>query len=95
MNVSGAPQTLSERDQALIDFERTWWVTDDAATKATAIRAALDVSPSTYYTALDQLIDSPAAEAYDPLVVRRLRRRRRERRRQRIDGYPSQRTHPR
>lgn len=76
--------TLSVRDRAILDFERTWWTESPGSgrwTKQDAVRARLAISPTRYYALLDRLVDSPAAAEYDPLVVRRLRRRRDARRR--------------
>ena len=78
---------LSDRDRAILDFERTWWTLP--GTKGTAIRARLGLSAPTYYKALGVLADSADALAYDPLVVRRLRVRRDRRRRERYEGRAS------
>lgn len=75
---------LSERDQAMLDFERTWWTLP--GTKDAAIRSRMELSPTRYYQLLAELLESPDAEAYDPLVVRRLRRLRDRRRRARFEG---------
>jgi hypothetical protein len=75
---------LSERDQAMLDFERTWWTLPGP--KDVAIRARFEFSPTRYYQLLNELLESPEAEAYDPLVVRRLRRLRDRRRRARFEG---------
>ncbi|MDH4148472.1 MAG: DUF3263 domain-containing protein [Acidimicrobiia bacterium] len=75
---------LGERERAILDVEREWWL--DHPTKEQAIRATLQVTPSTYYRLLHVVIDDPAAMAYDPLVVRRLQRARRARRRVRLEG---------
>jgi Protein of unknown function (DUF3263) len=75
---------LSERERSILDFERTWWT--EPGPKELAIRARFKLSPTTYYRALADLIDSPEAVAYDPLVVRRLRRLRDRRRRARYEG---------
>jgi hypothetical protein len=75
---------LSERDRAILDFERGWWT--EPGPKEDAIRARLALSSTRYYQVLAALIESSAAEAYDPLVVRRLRKDRYERRRARIEG---------
>jgi len=75
---------LSERDRAIIDFERSWWTT--AGPKEVAIRTRFAFSATRYYQLLGALIDTPDAEAYDPLVVRRLRRVRDRRRRARYEG---------
>ncbi len=75
---------LSDRDKAILDFERTWWT--EPGSKAQAIRDRLALSGTRYYELVAELMESPAAMAYDPLVVRRLRRRRAEPRRVRVDG---------
>jgi hypothetical protein len=75
---------LSERDRAVLDLERSWWTLDGS--KEDAIRAHLDLSPTRYYQVLNDLLESPEAIAYDPLVVHRLRRRRDRRRRARYEG---------
>ena len=75
---------LTDRDRAILDFERGWWLLP--ASKATAIRAHLAVSPTRYYQLLNVLVDDPDAAAYDPLVVRRLRRARQRRRQARVEG---------
>ena len=78
---------LSERDKAILDFERSWWT--GAGTKEAGIRARLDLSPTRYYQLLSVLLGSGEAAAYDPLVVHRLRRQRSLRRRARIEGRPA------
>jgi len=78
---------LTDRDRAILDFERTWW--SEPGPKATAIQARIGVSPARYYRLLNELIESPEAAAYDPLVVRRLRKLQRNRRRARIEGGPT------
>jgi hypothetical protein len=75
---------LSERERAIIDFERSWWTTPGR--KEVAIRSRFDVSATRYYQLLGALVDSADAVAYDPLVVRRLRRVRDRRRRARYEG---------
>jgi hypothetical protein len=75
---------LSDRDRAILDFERTWW--SEPGPKETAIKERFDLSPTRYYQVLADLLDSPDAIAYDPLVVRRLRRLRDRRRRARFEG---------
>ena len=75
---------LSDRDRAVLDFERTWWT--EAGTKEESIRQRFELSPARYYQVLNELLESPDAVAYDPLVVRRLRRRRDHRRRARYEG---------
>lgn len=75
---------LSDRDRAILDFERSWWL--EPGPKELAIRARFDLSPTRYYQILHELLESPEAIAYDPLVVRRLRRLRDRRRRARYEG---------
>jgi hypothetical protein len=75
---------LSERDRAIIDFERSWWTSPGP--KEGEIRSRFEFSATRYYQLLGALIDSPDAAAYDPLVVRRLRRVRDRRRRARYEG---------
>ena len=76
---------LTDRERAILDFERDWWVAAEGS-KEHAIRAALDLSSGRYYEILNLLLDVPAAMDYDPLVIRRRRRIRDERRRARFEG---------
>lgn len=75
---------LTDRDRAILEFERGWWQLPTS--KGAAIRARLDLSPTRYYQLLNVLIDDPAAAAHDPLVVHRLRRARLRRRQARVAG---------
>jgi hypothetical protein len=75
---------LSPRDQAILDFERSWWT--ESGPKEAAIRQRFDLSPTRYYQVVNDLLDEPEALVYDPLVVRRLRRLRDRRRRARYEG---------
>ncbi len=79
--VSGSELELSERDAAILEFERHWWKAPGA--KEQSIRELFGMSPTRYYQALNALIDTQAALAADPLLVKRLRRLRAERRRHR------------
>ncbi len=72
---------LSERDLAILDFERQWW--KYAGAKEQAIRERFEMSSARYYQVLNVLIDSSHALAADPLLVRRLRRLRATRQRAR------------
>jgi hypothetical protein len=74
---------LSERDRAILDFERSWWL--ETGSKETAIRHALDLSPTRYRELLNDLVDSADALDYDPMVVRRLRKSRERRRQARFE----------
>ena len=72
---------LSERDEQVLAFERQWW--KYAGAKEQAIRELFDMSATRYYQVLNALIDSPAALAHDPMLVKRLRRMRASRQRAR------------
>jgi hypothetical protein len=72
---------LSERDQAVLDFERQWW--KYAGAKEQAIRDQFAMSSTRYYQVLNAIIDRPEALVHDPLLVRRLRRLRAARQRAR------------
>jgi len=74
---------ISERHQAMLEFERTYWSFDEP--KDTLIRARFQCSADEYYAELNELLEQPAAMAHDPLVVRRVQRQRLRRRRQRLD----------
>src|SRR5450830_1467197 len=73
--------TLSERDEQVLGSERQWW--KYAGAKEQAIRELFDMSATRYYQVLNALIDSPAALAHDPMLVKRLRRMRSTRQRAR------------
>ena len=77
---------LSDRDRAILDFERGWWA--EPGPKDTAIRSRFELSGTRYYQLLSDLIDDPDAYDHDPLLVRRLRRLRERRRRARAEGRP-------
>lgn len=64
-------ETLSELDAEILDFERHWW---RHAGKVQEIRERFDMSAVRYYQQLNALLDRPEALAYDPLLVKRLRR---------------------
>jgi hypothetical protein len=71
---SGAPIApgLGERDLRVLAFERHWW--RHAGAKEQAIREDFGLSSARYYQILGALIDSPAALAHDPMLVKRLQR---------------------
>ena len=73
---------LSERDVAILDFERSWW--KHAGVKEQAIRDGFDMSATRYYQLLNELLENPAALAHDPILVKRLKRLRTYRQRQRV-----------
>ncbi|HKA69962.1 MAG TPA: DUF3263 domain-containing protein [Actinomycetes bacterium] len=64
--------TLSERDQRMLALERQWW--KYAGAKEHAIREQFAMSATRYYQLLNALLDRPEALAYDPMLVKRLRR---------------------
>ncbi|MBU3701187.1 MAG: DUF3263 domain-containing protein [Acidimicrobiia bacterium] len=72
---------LTERDKAILDFERSWW--HETGPKESLIQERFELSASRYYEILGRLLESPEAYEYDPLGVRRLRRLRDRRRRAR------------
>ncbi|WP_265443606.1 DUF3263 domain-containing protein [Flexivirga meconopsidis] len=72
---------LSERDVAILSFERNWWKLQGA--KEQAIRETFDMSSTRYYQVLNAIIDTPAALRHDPMLVKRLQRLRAGRMRQR------------
>lgn len=63
---------LSERDQAILTFEKSWW--RYAGSKEQAVRELFELSATRYYQVLNTLLDSPAALAAEPMLVKRLRR---------------------
>lgn len=63
---------LGERDLRVLAFERQWW--RHAGAKEQAIREDFGLSSARYYQILGALIDSPAALAHDPMLVKRLQR---------------------
>ena len=75
---------LCARDRDILDFERFSFKL--SGTKESAIRDRFAISAARYYGILRDLVDDPAADAYDPFTVARLRRGRSARRRQRIEG---------
>jgi Protein of unknown function (DUF3263) len=79
-----AVRVISERHQAMLEFERTFWTYDEP--KEAVIRARFQCSADDYYTELTELLEQPAAMTHDPLVVRRLQRQRVRRRRELLGG---------
>ncbi|EFQ82503.1 hypothetical protein HMPREF0063_11712 [Aeromicrobium marinum DSM 15272] len=74
-------ETLSDRDREILALERLWW--QYAGAKEQAIRDKFDMSATRYYQVLNALIDREDALAFDPLLVKRLRRLRAQRARTR------------
>ena len=79
---SGTPSAgLTEREQEILAFERQWW--KYAGAKEQAVRELFDMSSTRYYQVLNALIDRSDALAFDPMLVKRLRRMRQSRQRAR------------
>jgi Protein of unknown function (DUF3263). len=72
---------LSERERRLLAFERQWF--RYAGAKEQAIKETFDISATRYYQLLAELIERPEAMAFDPMLVKRLRRLRAARQRER------------
>ncbi len=66
------PDGLSDRDIAILAFERQWW--RNPSVKEEAIRAEFGLSAARYYQVLGALVDSPLALAHDPMLIKRLQR---------------------
>ena len=75
------PPGLSERDRAVLTFEKQYWKYSGA--KEQAIRDRFGLSATRYYQVLNALLDNPAAQEFEPVVVKRLRRIRAARQRSR------------
>ena len=71
-------QSLSDRERAILEFEKQWWRFEGA--KQEAIREQFHLSPTRYYQVLNGLLDKPDALRTEPVVVRRLQRQRQARR---------------
>ncbi|WP_423716381.1 DUF3263 domain-containing protein [Arthrobacter glacialis] len=65
-------RVLSDREEQMLGLERQWW--KYAGAKEQAIRDLFDLSATHYYQVLNALIDTEAALAHDPMLVKRLRR---------------------
>jgi Protein of unknown function (DUF3263) len=72
---------LDDLERRILDFERESWRLHVA--KERAIRETFGFSTTRYHQLLHRLVDRPAALAYDPMLVRRLRRLRELRRKRR------------
>ena len=81
LDYEAAAALLSERDRQILEFERQWW--KYAGAKEQAIRDLFDMSATRYYQIVNGLIDTPEALAFDPMLVKRLRRMRASRQRAR------------
>ena len=75
------PSGVRESPAAQLAFEKDWWSLPGS--KEAEIRERFGISTTRYYQLLNALIDTEAALAYDPLLVKRLRRMRTARQRER------------
>jgi hypothetical protein len=75
------PRELDRRFRDILDFEREWW--KQSGPKERAVRQRFGMSSARYHHLLNTIIDQPESLAYDPMLVRRLRRLRDDRRRKR------------
>ena len=67
-----AARELTDRDRAILEFERQWW--RYAGAKESAIKELFDMSAPRYYQMLNDLIDREDALLASPMLVKRLRR---------------------
>jgi hypothetical protein len=79
--VAAQPQVrpLTERDRAVLIFEKQYWKYTGA--KEQAIRDRFEMSATRYYQVLNALLDRPEAQEFEPVLVKRLRRQRAARQR--------------
>ncbi|MDR2566136.1 MAG: DUF3263 domain-containing protein [Bifidobacteriaceae bacterium] len=78
---AGQRAELEDAQRRVLMFERQHWCYEGS--KESAIRELFDMEPTRYYELLGRLIDTEAALAFDPQLVKRLRRQRLERHRAR------------
>ncbi|MDR2379220.1 MAG: DUF3263 domain-containing protein [Bifidobacteriaceae bacterium] len=78
---AGGQAQLGDLERRVLMFERQHWCYEGS--KETAIRNLFELEPTRYYELLSRLIDSDDALAFDPQLVKRLRRQRLERHRAR------------
>lgn len=64
---------LTEREAAILDFENGGWF-NSPVSKDQAIMENFGLTSTRYYQLLNNLIDTEEALAYQPLLVKRLRR---------------------
>ncbi|WP_226346310.1 DUF3263 domain-containing protein [Agilicoccus flavus] len=63
---------LNDSEREILAFERQWWKYPGA--KEQSIKDLFDMNSTRYYQTLNALIDTEAALAHDPMLVKRLRR---------------------
>jgi len=83
VNRPSGSAALSERHQAMLEFERTWWQLESP--RDVVISARFGCSADEYDAELHRVLELPEALAHDPIVVRRFDRRRQRRRRALLD----------
>lgn len=76
---------LTTTEQQMLGLEQGYFKYLGA--KHEQILAVLKMSPTTYYQRLNELIDTPEAQRWDPLTCRRLQRLRDKRRDARTVGF--------
>ena len=54
---------FTDRDRAILDFERSWWT--ESGPKEAAIRDRFELSGARYYQILNELLESDEAYEYD------------------------------
>jgi hypothetical protein len=77
------PGGLSDRDRSILALERHWYKYPGA--KEQVIREQFGMSAVSHYQILNALIDTEAALAHDPMLIKRLRRMRTTRQRARTE----------
>ncbi len=65
-------QQITDDQKAMLELERHWW--QYTGTKEQVVRDRFGVSMTRYNQSLRQLVKTPAAQAYDPLVCKRIER---------------------
>ena len=78
---AASPELLDALERRVLEFERAAWQLQ--IPKDRAIRETFGFSTTRYHQLLHRAVDTPAALAYDPMLVRRLRRLRSLRRKRR------------
>lgn len=81
LDVGVSARELTDRDRAILEFERQWW--KYAGAKESAIKELFDLTPPRYYQLLNDIIDRDSALEFDAMLVKRLRRLRDSRQRAR------------
>lgn len=74
-------KSLTDEQTAIVDFAARWW--KYAGAQEQAIRDTFGISGTRYWQRLNDLLDNPAALAYDPVTIGRYRRLREEKQRPR------------